>query len=133
MATVLADWKHFVKTPEDDFYTPSLVPAQAVGERDKKLFTFFGFVIRQCFVWGLDTLPISPLFLAFLFKDFAHATTPEFIEAVSPRAAKRLASWPPKAIGPPNEDGTPPALVLDGTMDPMLLIIELVPGVTVCC
>ncbi|PPQ89894.1 hypothetical protein CVT25_004816 [Psilocybe cyanescens] len=91
MSTLLADWKHFVKMPEDNFYTPSLVPAPA---------------------------------------DFAHATTSDFVKAVAPQAAKRLASWPPKAIGPPNEDGTLPALALDSTMDPMSLIIELVPGVT---
>lgn len=83
-------------------------------------------------MWGFDTLPISPFFLAFLFKDFVHATAPEFVNAVAPQAAKRLASWPPKAIGPPSEDGTPPRVVLDGTMDLMTLVFEWVPNVTVC-
>lgn len=118
---------------EDDYYTPSLVPAPVVSERDRKVFVFFGFIIRQSFVWGFDTLPISPFFLAFLFKNFVHATAPEFVNAVAPQAAKRLASWPPRAVGPPNEDGTPASLVLDGAADPMSLIFEWVPNVTVRC
>lgn len=42
---LLGDWKHFMRMVEDDFYTPSLVPAPAVSKRDRKVFIFFGFII----------------------------------------------------------------------------------------
>ncbi|KAF8810611.1 hypothetical protein BYT27DRAFT_7240679 [Phlegmacium glaucopus] len=109
----------------DGFFTPVILPVQAVSEADKKEFIFCGFLIRQCLIWGLDPLPISPFLLAFLFKDLDHALAPDFIRAVAPKAAIRLATWPPQPTV--NDDGSLPELDLHPGKDPLDLIIQTIP------
>ena len=129
LQTILSDTKCWVQI-SDGFFTPVLLPALAVTDEDKKKSILDGFLIRQCIIWGLDTLPISPFLLAFLFKDLDHALSDQFILDVAPKAAARLATWPPKRIT--NDDGSFGEFQLHPGEDPLNLIIQMIPHLQVC-
>lgn len=104
-----------------------------ISSEDLQHFRLYGFIIRQCMIWNLDILPISPFLLGLLFKDLESVLSDDYIQAVAPCAARRLQSWPPSSrsvILPDGSEGQ--ELVLVHGQDPMSLIAESIENLDVC-
>ena len=104
----------------DGYYTPTNIMPLSVTPSNIEDFNFYGFLLRQSLIWGLDPFPISPFFIAIVLADLESAMSMDFINAVSPLSALRLATWPPQEIVDV-EDGSC-RLELEYTKDPMKLL-----------
>lgn len=114
----------------DGYYTPTNMMPLSVTPQDIEDFEFYGSLLRQSFIWGLDPFPISPFFIAVVLADLDSAMSSKFIKTVSPLSSLRLATWPPPEIVGVEDNHI--HLDLDYTKDPMKLINSCLEFTQVC-
>ena len=114
----------------DGYYTPTNMMPLSVTPQDIKDFEIYGSFLRQSFIWGLDPFPISPFFIVAVLADLDSAMSADFINAVSPLSALRLATWPPPEFLGVEDNRI--HLNLDYTKDPMKLINSCLEFTQVC-
>lgn len=125
---MVRDRARWTRTADDEYYTPA-IPGTPVADTDLVYFKACGIMLRLAFLWGQDTIPISPMLLALLISGPEAAMDREFLSALAPEIAKRLATWPPQRI--PSRE-RPEQMVYDVSTgkDPMNLVGQYVPGNT---
>lgn len=114
----------------DGYYTPTNMMPLSVTPQDIKDFEIYGSFLRQSLIWGLDPFPISPFFIVAVLAGLDSAMSADFINAVSPLSALRLATWPPPEFLGVEDNCI--HLDLDYTKDPMKLINSCLEYTQVC-
>lgn len=77
-------------------------------------------MFRLSLIWKLDFFPVSPFFLAIALADMTSAMSDNFLQAVSPISASRLATWPPHEVYDIESGAT--SINLSHTRDPMMML-----------
>jgi hypothetical protein len=114
----------------DGYYTPTNMMPLSVTAQDIEDFEIYGSFFRQSLIWGLDSFPMSPFFIIAVLADLDSSMTSDFINAVAPLSALRLATWPPREVLSVEDNRT--RLDLDYTKDPMKLINSCLEFTEVC-
>lgn len=110
---------HWVETG-DTYFSPLNISPRSLTLADVDSFVYYGYIFRLSLVWKLDFFPISPFFLAIVLADVSSAMSDDFIQAVSPISALRLATWPPQEVYD-IESGTT-SINLTHMKDPMTML-----------
>ncbi|KAI0041085.1 hypothetical protein FA95DRAFT_1565736 [Auriscalpium vulgare] len=112
---------HWVKTV--DGYMTLAITSLPLSDDDLAALQSYGVILRLGLCWGQALLPVSPFLLATLLGGYSLAVGGRLVHELAPRAASRLAKWPPPTVGG--------VLSLQHGVDPMALINEVEENLTI--
>ncbi|KAI0658216.1 hypothetical protein C8Q70DRAFT_1055208 [Cubamyces menziesii] len=124
---LVEDSDRWIQTSGGQFYTP-IIHSTGATDDDIQHFTACGILLRLAVFWDQDLLPISPMLFALVLGGVESATDLDFLYAVAPDLARRLATWPPPRTQCPISGDT--VYAVHHGRDPMNLILELLAGYT---
>lgn len=126
---MISNTSHWMEAA-DGYFTPTNMMPMSVTQKDIQDFEIYGSFLRQSLIWSLDPFPISPFFIVAVLADLDSAMSSDFINAVAPLSALRLATWPPQEFLGVEDNHI--HLDLDYTKDPMKLINSCLEFTEVC-
>ncbi|KAI0659204.1 hypothetical protein C8Q70DRAFT_933581 [Cubamyces menziesii] len=124
---LVEDSDRWIQTSGGQFYTP-IIHSTGATDDDIQHFTACGILLQLAVFWDQDLLPISPMLFALVLGGVESATDLDFLYAVAPDLARRLATWPPPRTQCPISGDT--VYAVHHGRDPMNLILELLAGYT---
>ncbi|KAJ2995317.1 hypothetical protein NUW54_g7408 [Trametes sanguinea] len=125
MQFMVQDSDHWMKTSDEQYYTP-VIPGTPVSAADLEYFRGCGVMLRMALFWQQDIVPVLPMLLALLVGGLEAAMDRNFLAAVAPELAQRLATWPPPRLPSPTSGRLEYQLQLG--QDPMNMIMEFIPN-----
>ncbi|KAG6875744.1 hypothetical protein C0992_002549, partial [Termitomyces sp. T32_za158] len=110
-------------------FTPHFIPGIIPSAADITAYKTYGLILRLTLLHNQVILPISPFLILLLSHNFEIATNMDLINKVAPLLAIRLATWPPQKLF--NSETGEFEMDLTNGQDPMLLVVDLIPNVTI--